>query len=84
MIKADGFDDAVIGFTQKKGGNFVIVYDVSQMIATLKNRDGMTEEEAVEYFEYNIQGAYVGKGTPVYVFPADMTTIEDLVEALDG
>ena len=83
MLKADGFDECVIGFTQKKG-RFILVYDASKMIATLKERDGMTEEEAVEYFEYNIQGAYVGKSTPFYVFPADMETIEELAEHLDG
>jgi hypothetical protein len=30
-------------------------------------RDGMTEEEAIEFFEFNVVGAYVGGGTPVYV-----------------
>ena len=27
----------------------------------------MTEEEAVEFFEFNIEGAYMGRMTPVYV-----------------
>ena len=26
----------------------------------------MNDEEAIEYFEYNILGAYVGEGTPIY------------------
>ena len=30
-------------------------------------RDGMDIEEAEEYFEYNVQGAYVGKETPVFL-----------------
>jgi hypothetical protein len=30
-------------------------------------RDEMTEEDAQEHFSYNIQGSYVGKGTPIYV-----------------
>lgn len=28
--------------------------------------DGMTKEGAVEYFEYTLASAYVGKGTPAY------------------
>ena len=84
MVKADGFDDAVIGFTQKKNGLFVIVYDASMIMKILMGRDGMTADEATEYFEYNIQGAYVGKQTPIYIFPADIDMIEELAEHLDG
>jgi hypothetical protein len=49
------------------------------------SRDGMTPEEAQEYFEFNIQGAYVGESTPIYVFPCDMDFVkEDLTEVVDG
>ena len=34
----------------------------------LETRDGMTEEEAVEFFEFNIAGAYVGEYTPIYMY----------------
>lgn len=27
----------------------------------------MTNEEAIEYFEYNIIGAYVGEKTPTFI-----------------
>ena len=33
---------------------------------------GMSAEEAREYIEYNIEGAYVGEHTPVLVWPDDM------------
>ena len=29
---------------------------------------GMTEEDAVEYFDYNVQGAWVGEGTPIFLY----------------
>jgi hypothetical protein len=29
--------------------------------------DEMTEEDATEYFEFNILGAYMGENTPIYV-----------------
>ena len=28
----------------------------------------MTHEDAVEYFSFNVSGAYVGKGTPIFVW----------------
>ena len=45
----------------------VLVYSVDKIIEILIDRDGMTEEEAVEFFEFNIEGAYMGRMTPVYV-----------------
>ena len=31
------------------------------------NRDGMTDEEAEEFFTYNVSGSWVGEHTPIYV-----------------
>jgi hypothetical protein len=31
------------------------------------NRDGMSWEEAQEFFDFNIKGAWVGPNTPVFV-----------------
>ena len=86
MYQADGFDHCLIGVTELWGvDGFVLVYDVERIVETLMSRDGMTPEEAQEYFEFNIQGAYVGEGTPIYVFPCDMDFIkENLTEVADG
>ena len=35
----------------------------------LMERDGMDEEEAFEFFQFNIEQAYVGQTTPVYIYP---------------
>ena len=81
---ADGFDDAIIGFTELWGKEgYIIVYDASKMFQILMGRDGMTSAEALEYFEYNIQGAYVGEDTPIYVWPGTLEDIEQLLEELD-
>jgi hypothetical protein len=32
-------------------------------------KDGMTEEEAYEFVDFNIAGAYMGEETPVIVWP---------------
>ena len=31
-------------------------------------RDGMTEEEATEFFDFNIECAHVGQFTPIYMW----------------
>ena len=63
-IKLDGFDDAVIGLAQSFSG-FVIVYD-QQKILDILQKD-MTEEEAWEYYYYNIKGAYLDNDQPIFM-----------------
>lgn len=64
MLIADGLNDAIVGVTTKG----VAVYDVDKILAILMERDGMTDIEALEFFEFNIEGAYMGEQTPHYVF----------------
>lgn len=63
FLKADGFDEAVIGVDDKSRR---LVYSIKKCIEILNSRDGMTNEEAVEYFDYNVSGAYVGEKTPIW------------------
>jgi hypothetical protein len=64
FLKADGFDEAVIGIEQV---HYRLVYDIDRMIKILIEREGMTDEEALEYLDYNVIGAYVGEQTPLYI-----------------
>lgn len=61
FLKADGFDEAIIGVDE---ASMRLVYSVSKCIAILRN--DMTIEEAIEYFEFNVRGAYVGEKTPIW------------------
>lgn len=63
FVIADGFDDAIIGVDDN---NLKIVYDIDEVINILI-RDGMEVDEAIEYYEYNIAGAYVGENTPSFI-----------------
>lgn len=66
LLKADGFDDAIIGVANNKTtGEEVLVYSISKAIAILR-RD-MSIEEATEHFYFNVEGAYVGKKTPIWI-----------------
>lgn len=59
------FDNAVVSITSNQEGQVVAVYDEVKIIDVLVDQ-GMTEDEAWEYFYFNIEGAYMGKNTPVY------------------
>ena len=63
-LTADGFEDALVGCTY--GANVVAVYDINKMIEILVE-EGMEYEDAVEFLDYNIVGAYVGEKTPQYI-----------------
>lgn len=69
MLKADGFNGAIIGTASKCGSPDVLAYDVNKIISILMDRDGMTDEEAWEFYEFNILGSYVGELTPIFIYP---------------
>jgi hypothetical protein len=78
MKTIDGHDNAVIGvaFTWRDQNQVqVLIYD-AEIIRENLMRDGMDAEEAREYIEFNIEGAYVGEDTPVVVWPDDEWTEE--------
>lgn len=68
LLKLDGHDDACVGVVTGFGGKAALCYNRTKVLDKLR-QDGMTEEEAVEYFEYNIIGAYVGETTPMFLEP---------------
>lgn len=67
MLLADGFDDALVGVVTRCGQPTLACYDAEKCIEVLMKRDGMTYEGAVEFFEFNTEGAWVGPHTPVFL-----------------
>jgi len=65
---ADGLDEALIGVAERINLGPVAAYSVEKIYEILMNRDGMTYEEAIEFFDFNIKGAWMGEYTPVYVY----------------
>lgn len=72
MLFADGFDDALIGVGQRADGLSLAMYNANKCIEILME-DGMTDEEAQEYFEFNVLGSYMGENTPMFCY-----LVEDL------
>lgn len=84
FLKADGFDEAIIGTaygtTVRDDEGPVLVYDMQKCIDILM--DGavdMTREEAIEYFDFNVLGAFMGPQTPIFVNPGEMDLIKELI-----
>ena len=64
LMILDGFDEAIVGVVERIG-LLAVCYDRSKILKVLMRN--MNETEAVEYFEFNILGAYMGESSPVYL-----------------
>jgi hypothetical protein len=65
-IILDGLDEAIMGIAEEFGNGYRIVYSKSKIFGILMNRDGMTEEEAIEFYEYNILGLYASPQNAIF------------------
>jgi hypothetical protein len=61
FLKADGFDDAIIGVEES---TMRLIYSVSKCLEILMQDS--SEEDAIEHFEFNVRGSYVGEKTPIW------------------
>ena len=59
------FDEAIIGVAEQIGKSAVVAYDTTKLVEILSR--SMSVDEAYEFFEFNILGAYVGERTPMFV-----------------
>jgi len=66
MLLADGFEECLIGVGSRCGQPDIAVYDQTKCIQVLMSQ-GMSHEEALEYFDFNVLGSWVGKETPIFV-----------------
>jgi len=66
LLTMDGFDDCIIGVCNRFNQEPCVAYDHGKIIKKLM-ADGMTEDEAVEFFEFNQLGAWVGDHTPCFI-----------------
>jgi hypothetical protein len=67
LLLMDGFDEAFIGISQRINEPLLAVYSYDKMVDLLVTRDGMEDEDAMEFIEYNCIGAWVGERTPIIV-----------------
>ena len=67
MMTADGFDEAIIGSITSYGRGETVLYSTQKIIEIMMERDGMTAEDAMEFFNFNILGSYNGDGMPAFL-----------------
>jgi hypothetical protein len=70
LLVMDGFDDCIVGIGSRFGSaghEQFVIYARRKVIEKLMKRDGMSEEEAVEFHEFNQVGAFVGPHTPAFL-----------------
>jgi len=67
LIKIDGFDAAIVGVASRIGSADFLVYSREKCIEILMSDDEMNYDEAAEFFDFNVAGAYVGEATPAFM-----------------
>jgi hypothetical protein len=82
MLKLDGYDEAILGQAtvwQRQGAGAervdTLIYSGPKIIDILMTRDGMEEDDAYEFFSFNIEGAYMGPDTPIIVWHRPHTEV---------
>jgi hypothetical protein len=66
-ILLDDLEEAIIGIVEEFGNGRRILYSKSKILSILQIRDGMTEQESEEFYDYNILGLYAGEQNPVFL-----------------
>jgi hypothetical protein len=59
----DGFEEAVIGIEEY---SMKLVFSVKKCIEILIDKEEMTLEDAVDHFDFNVKGGYIGEKTPIW------------------
>lgn len=70
-VFADGFDDCIVGKDYREGK---AVYSIERILESLMLNQNLSLEESIEYFDFNIGGAYVGDLTPLYIWQGESYT----------
>ena len=83
MLLADGFDAAFLGVARRCGQPDLAVYSVQRAIRVLRDRDGMSEEDAREYLEFNTIGAWLGEESPIWLERCAVSDLAGIYESDD-
>lgn len=70
ILLADGFDNAFIGVGENSESNPVAIYSIEKCLNILAEQfkdEEDPETDAIDYFEFNVRGSYVGEFTPMFI-----------------
>lgn len=71
-ILLDGLEDAILGVAQQQYKPPLIVYDERAIIDHFIDAEEMTEEDAWDWYGFNVQGLWAGEGTPLILSRVDL------------
>ena len=82
LVKANGLEDAIIGVGSRMNMPDVLIYSYNKCVKIFMEKEGWTHEEAIEWMDFNVVGAWVGETTPIFVheIPSDQKIDEFLEE----
>jgi hypothetical protein len=81
LLLADGLDAAFVGIVERFGQPPIACYDYD-LVIQIFTEEGMTEEDALEHFQYNVIGGWVGDLTPCFL--RRMTLQDAIAEASES
>jgi len=82
MLKADGLDEAIIGVGHRCGDPSVVIYDLEKAVQIVQEELNCEIWEAIEYFNFNILGSYMGEHTPIFMESVNgIAELQDWVES---
>lgn len=80
MMFADGFEEALVGVVRRFNEIWPL-YDYAKCLEVLQKAN-LSQDEAIEYMEYNVLGAYLGVETPCFAVMGEegMEILEEVRE----
>jgi hypothetical protein len=66
-LLVDGLNEAVIGFGHQFSNAPVAIYDYDKCIEIYMRDNGWDYDEAMEWMSFNVIGAWMGEGTPIFM-----------------
>ena len=62
-----GMEACIVGIGRRAAEPPLFVVSTARCIEHYMTADGMSREDALEFFEYNCVSAFVGEGTPIFL-----------------
>ena len=68
-ILFDDLDEALVGIGHRFGMDGIAIYDMDKVFKCLEKQLGpdVTDEEVIEYFDFNVIGTWAGEHTPMFI-----------------
>lgn len=67
ILLFDGMESAFLGVTRRMNEPLIAVYDYDLIVDAVLKMGVESYEEAVEYVDFNVIGAYMGEQTPIVI-----------------